>query len=583
MKRKNTMYAAIAVVLTLGLAGCETKPEDIANWKEQGNSKKLIGTLNDSRQFIRIEAMAALKELKAPAAVDPLGALLSDPDVVIVHKALDAMAAIGGSSIEPYMLKAISFETAPARTTAATALGTCKSVKAVEPLISALDDEFEEVALAAAISLGQIGDPRATKALAAKTSSHTFKMHFACVTSLVQIGDKSTAPGLAIAMGDDSEKVRAVVVEGLVALGPSSTSYALEGLRTDNEFTRMSAAAILNGIGQVPTTGSDMVWYTLATIDSKAKADPIVVLKLAGIENGTDALLEAMLHPSEGLNAYAFQSLEIIGEPAIASVVAAAEQHAGKAAKAWFAGRSDWRGAPSWRIDYWGGLTALNPKFNFNPRTAGILANRDEKARKLMASQQFKPTAEYIPLLIAQCAIPSETANPAAQKKASRNSPLAQKNLLRLGRPARLPLIAGLEDADINIASACAAVLLKIDKDGARKALVEAFVRKVESGEDISGSAFLEFVTELNDPALDSLLAKIRPPVERAIQVAEEKYANVRFTNIPMQFESDKSIKAEPFRLAYLKNGRNKELKVIFRPDIDGNWVPTPPFPDALP
>jgi HEAT repeat protein len=584
MKRKSTIHAAIVAILMLGLAGCETKPEEIEKWKAQGNTGKLIEAINDPRQSIRIGAIEALAELKPQEAVEPLGRLFTDPDLVILHKAIEAVAQFGGSSIEPYMLEALNFPTVEARTTAATALGIDSSAAAVEPLIAALTDEYEAVAVAAAISLGQIADPRAIEPLAAKIEVHSYTISMVCVVSLSQIGGKAGAAGLAPAMGNMSEKIRMTVVEGLVGIGTESVPYALEGLRSADKLTRPSAVAVLKGIGAVPAAGSDLVWFTLAGIPAnpKVKVDFSIVESLAAIKDGTAGLLEAVAHSDNEIREYAFHALDAIGEPAAGAAVAAAEQNSSPAGQVWFEDRSAWKGAPSWRLDLWGAAVALSPKFSLNLTKTTALEGLDADARTLMGSPRFQPAAEYIPLLIAQCTTPSEMGNKSRKKNVVQNKVLAQKKLSLIGSKAVSPLIAALEDDDLSVASSCATILFEIDRERARQAIVEAFSRKVDASMELAGSEFFGIVMELNEPSLEPALLKIRPNLARAIQVVKREFPGVSITGLPLRFEVDPSLQAEPFRLIYELNGKRNELKVVFRPNKNGEWVPAPPLPDTL-
>ncbi len=583
MKRNHTINATIATILILSLTGCKVHLEDIAQWKADRNTKKLISVLNDSRQLIRIESIAALKDLKAPEAVDPLGALINDPDVVIAHKALDAMTAIGDPSIEPYMLKAITFKTEPARTSAARGLGICKSTQAVELLITAMDDEFPEVAVAAAKSLGQIGDPKATSALSSKIKGFSFNMDFTCVNALIQIGDEKALPGYVAALGNSSPQVREAAVKGLVSIGQPATDYALQALRDDNEAIRKSAVSILKEMNAVPTTGRDLVWFTLGGVpaDPKAKVDAALLNKL--VSNGdTEGLLQATVHSSRAINNYAVAALEAIGEPATATVISFAEQHAKGSAKDWLAGRAEWKGFPSWKLDLWGGLTALSPTFQYNPRIVKTLSSLDGDARAMMLSKSFNPSAEYVPLLIFQTSTPEDTGNVDKNKSAAQNKPLAEKKLIALGSGIIHPLTAGLEDEDLSVVSACANVLNKVDPDHAEQYLVNAFKAKADKGTDLFNSEFYTLVVNLNEPSIEPIVAGMRPNDARAIQVFERKYPGIRVSIMEMP-PADLHPTAEPFRLKYILDGKAKELKVVFRPDANGEWVPNPPFPDPLP
>ena len=585
MKVNWSIRAAVAAIIVLGLAGCgETTTETIAKWKAAGNVPKIIAAFTSPHQDVRLAAIKAVADLKAETAVAPLAGLLNDEDQLVVHKSIDAIAAIGGDAAKAEMMELLNYKTSEGRLVATKFVGNAKMKEAVDELIKLLNDEFETVATAAAVALGKIGDPKAIPPMAGKLQERSVGLKMACVESIRQIGGDKAAGALAPAMGDFSEGIRAAVVEAMVSIGDASAPYALEGLRSDGEFTRPAAAAILKGLGQEPKSGDGLVWYTLAKIpqDKKLPVDPALVSELAAIDGAIDPLLEAAYHPTEKVNEYADQALFQIGEPAAAATAAAAEQHASREAKTWFAGRSTWAGAPSWRLDLWGGLTALNPHFSINPPKVKTLQNRDEEARTLLASKNFKPTVEYTPLFILQTATQEDLGDVRKNRNAAKNKPLAEKRLIKLGKATFHPLVAGLDDEDPSIADSCAKVLVRIDKATAQPLVVEAFTRKVEAGANLAGTGFLKTVTLLEDPAVEPLLAKIRPNNERAIQVFEETYPGIQVSIIPLP-PADPHPTAEPFRLKYVKGGRTKELRVIFRKGADGVWLPETMDGDPLP
>ncbi|MDF7809616.1 HEAT repeat domain-containing protein, partial [Pontiellaceae bacterium B12219] len=265
------------------------------------------------------------------------------------------------------MLQAITFNTDPARLTAAKTLGVLRSEKAVDPLIAALNDKYENIAVAAAISLGQIGDPKAITALSETARRGSVRLRGASAASIRSIGGEAAIQALATGMGDLSVKVRNQSVAGLIEEGEAAEPVALAALKSDNDYTRESAVSILKGINKVPTTGEHAVWFQLSVLS--LGESPVIqrdeAQELANIENGMNALIEAVSHPAPAIREHAFLALETIGEPAAAPLVAAAGS-AGPEARQWFSKRSKWAGDPAWQLDLWGAATALNPSFTID-------------------------------------------------------------------------------------------------------------------------------------------------------------------------------------------------------------------------
>ncbi len=568
--------AAFAVCV-MALTGCDTKPEDIAKWKAEKNTGKLVKTLGDERQFMRLEAIKALAEIGAADAVNALGALLKDPDVVIVHAALDALAAIGTPAIEPYMTQAVTFDTDPARLTAARALGELKSADSADALITALNDPYEAVAVEAAVSLGKIGAPRAIPALADSSQKGSVRLRGASVTSIRQIGSEATMQPLLAVLGDESPKVRNEASAGLIEIGPAVAPHVIQTLRSANDFERRSALAVLDALRQVPAAGSDLVWYMLAdlAVDPQPDIQKSEVQKLAQIDGCEPALIDALSHSDAGIREYALQALEKIGEPVAAQVLAAAGSVQPEAAK-WLSGRSSWAGAPAWSLDLWAAATALNPEFRQNNREAGLLNNTGTATESLLKSGDFRPDREIIPLLIGQMAS-SETRNAETRRT------LAFRKLRAYKERAKLPLLAAVNDEDLELAARAARILVDIDDDPrASQAVLSSFGRRIEAGENLYDTPFYNAMIELDMPEAHELLLQVRPNPRGAMYTFRKKYPGVQVSNMSLP-EGQQHPTAEPFRLKYLKDGKAREMRVIFRPDDRGNWMPEPPLPDELP
>lgn len=580
--RKWTCCTVGAAALLL--TGCEPKPEDIKAWKTEKNSAKLVKTLGDERQFMRLEAIAALEEIQAAGAVDDLGRLLSDPDVVVVHRAIDALAAIGTPDIEKYMLQALTFDTDPARLTAAKALGGLKSTAAVEPLANALDDQYETVTVAAAVSLGQIGDARAVPALAERSVSGSARLRGTCTAAIRQIGGEAALEPLADLMGDTSMKVRNEAVNGLIDLGAPAVPAALQALRSENNYERQSALAVLDGLDKVPAGGNDLVWYRLA--DLSVGENPDIQREagcaLGGIEGAETALIEAAAHPFFAIREHAVLGLETIGEPAAEPLLAAAEAGAEPDARKWLAGRKNWAGAPAWQIDLWAAAAALNPSFHIDARQARLLQDDGKSAEDLLRSKDFHPKREVIPLLIKQLAA-SDGEEEMLVKTADTRRTLAFRKLRANKYTAKLPLLAALQDDDLQIAANAAKVLVTIEDDpAALEAVISEFAARIDRGKDLHNTPFYDALVKLELPEADELILKVRPDAAGAMYAFRKQYPGVQVSNMSMP-EGKQHPTAEPFRLKYLTDGRAHEMRVIFRPNEDGDWVPEPPLPDELP
>ncbi|VGO20365.1 HEAT repeat domain-containing protein [Pontiella sulfatireligans] len=588
MKIQATFIQAAAVAALVALlSGCgETTTDTVKQWQAAGNISKLVGATDaSSDQDIRLAATEALGALKAEEAIEPLGALIVDQDLGVALNAIRALAQYNSPAAQKHLLSVLEAGTPRGRAIAAEALGECPLPEAVDPLIKMLDDEYEPAVLGAAVSLGKIGNAKAVEPLSAKVQSMSQPLRLACVQSLSSIGGETAIPGLALALGDISDDVRNPAVATLVALGPASIPIAQEALRSTDEKVRQSGMAILEGVNQIPSSGDGFVWYQLGKTQMDKKK---ILINTAVIEqlasqggNAVDALLEAAAHPNAAVREHALQALEQIGEPGANKAAEAAETQAGPEAKRWFAGRGNWRGAPSWRLDLWGGVVALNPNFELNPAKTAQLEEMDSDARRVMANSQFMPTREYIPLLVSQLSYTetSGTSNP----HMAEHLKLATKQLKRLDRKAELPLIAAVSDPDPQTAGNAAEILMAMGSPNAEPVIIDAFSKQLEAGAPLGDTPFYRALQKIDNPATEPLLIMAYPNAERALQVFKRKYPGARASIMPSQSVYEGDDKPLAFQVGYYSGKHIKEMKVTFRKHKNGEWKPFPALPDALP
>ncbi len=118
----------------------------------------LIGALRHHDDDVRWKAAIALGEIGDPRAIDPLIMLLCDEDRFVKSHAALALGAIGEPAVTP-LLRALCEGDGNLRWGAAIALGKIHDPRAIEPLIHALADKYENVRSESATSLAAMGKP----------------------------------------------------------------------------------------------------------------------------------------------------------------------------------------------------------------------------------------------------------------------------------------------------------------------------------------------------------------------------------------------------------------------------------------
>jgi HEAT repeat protein len=600
-KKTQVIFAVLSAMLMLGLVGCSRTISDIAKWKASGNIEKLIGALEDAKPQIRKGAAEALGELRAEAAVDPLAALFSDPDSEVSLTAVEALVAIGNEAAAAHLINALKLDDPSARTVAATGLGTLKTAAAVEALVEALGDTEEDVNCAAAVALGLIGDEAASAPLAGKLKSSSAKLRVACARSLAGTRGKAAVTGLIGALDDDDSGVREAVVGSLISIGKPAAPAVLKAIRDNNATVRRGALAVLKAVDAIPAAGSDLIWYQLAaaSVDGRKGLDMTLVGKLARMgDPAVDTLLEAAAHNVTDFREHAFRALETMGEPATAKAVEAAGNYAVSDASVWFNARSTWSGTPSWRIDLWSAVAALNPDFELDTAIAANLQTQGRSAFRIITSPDFKPTREYIPLLVGllgdQTLPPPKQPDvdafgiPVVKQSVDRfrgeaNQQMAREKLIAAGSPAVFPLIAAINERNALIAGHAATALGEVGDSRAVGPLMAVLKRRLAAGEQLTDSPFYSALQKFDDPAAEPVLLRIRPNTDRAIRVFERQYAGVRAMSAESRDTTAHHTQPITFRLGYIDGGKVGEMQMTFMKNAGGDWIPTPALPADLP
>jgi HEAT repeat protein len=203
--------------------------------------KPLVTTLKKEPNM-RSATAAALAQIGAPA-VKPLIAILEEKggSERVLQVVSEALTQIGEHAVIP-LLAALKHK--HTRLVAARVLGDIGDPRAVEPLITALEDERHTVRQAAALSLGQIGDSRAKVPLSALLQDNALQVSRAAVEALDKMGwqpDQGIAGAFYWAIQkrwDRCTQIGAPAVEALIA-----------ALKTDDENDLQTVITALGQIG----------------------------------------------------------------------------------------------------------------------------------------------------------------------------------------------------------------------------------------------------------------------------------------------------------------------------------------------
>jgi HEAT repeat protein len=216
----------------MGLFG----PPNIIKMEAKRDVEGLIKALRyrrdkkDEYRHVAQAAADALGYIGDVRAIEPLIVALEVSH--LGENALSALRKFGALTVEP-LITALKHNDKKVRRYTATVLGEIRDARAVEPLIAALKDIDSEVCEAAAKALGEIGDVRAIEPLIAAFKDIDCKE--AVAEALVLIGDVRAA-----AWPGSLRKFGAPAVEPLIT-----------ALKHNKYYVRKGAATLLGNIGDV--------------------------------------------------------------------------------------------------------------------------------------------------------------------------------------------------------------------------------------------------------------------------------------------------------------------------------------------
>ena len=196
------------------------------------------------------------------------------------EKAIETLVRIGKPAVEP-LITALNDDVPAIRTGAAEVLGKIKDSRATEPLIQALKDETWGVREKAAEALGRIKDSRAVEPLIQALKDETWGVRETAIEALSRIGKSAVVP-LVEALEDEDAGVRTETARALqelrwrpknhshkasysiarkdwdelVRLGRPAVASLIKVLKDEEPRVREKAARTLGEIGDVAAVES---------------------------------------------------------------------------------------------------------------------------------------------------------------------------------------------------------------------------------------------------------------------------------------------------------------------------------------
>lgn len=217
---------------------------NVKRLKEKRDVDALICTLCDKDVTVQYEATEALGDLRDHRAIGPLMALLTGDEYTSIRwKAAEALAKIGTPAVEP-LITALSHQNDDVRWKAAIALGEIGDGRAIHPLIELLKDNDRFIKGRAAYALGKIGSPAVIPLIIALDTGDG-SLRWGAAIALGKIRDERAIRPLIRALGDRYENVRSEAVAALGVFGDAILDPILDALQQPDLFERLKLATTI--------------------------------------------------------------------------------------------------------------------------------------------------------------------------------------------------------------------------------------------------------------------------------------------------------------------------------------------------
>ena len=272
------------------------------------DTRRLIARLSSRDPDTRYRAAGCLGDAGNPAAVEPLAALLEDPEVGVRWKATESLGRLGTPAVGP-LTASLRSENVDVRWMAAVALGEIGDPAAIPALMAALDDEDAYVRSRAALALGAIGEP-AREEVAAALSDGNARVRRGAAIALGSIGGEKVVEALVETLRDPDGGVRQRACAALGDIGEPAVQPLIEALGTENELLRRGAIAALGLVGKPAVPALAMALRH--GDDRRVPAGAVRALGEIGDRRSADILIRALEDEREEVREAAREALASI-------------------------------------------------------------------------------------------------------------------------------------------------------------------------------------------------------------------------------------------------------------------------------
>ena len=257
---------------------------DIKKLTRTRNLQGLIHALRHKDPKIQYDAAEALGEIGDILAIEPLITALTHNELSGVRwKAAEALSKIGAPAVDA-LVGALRHIDDDVRWKAAIALGEIGDQRAIGPLISLLCDEDRFVKSRAAYALGLIGEP-AVEPLIFALREGDGNLRWGAAIALGKIRDPRAIDPLIRALADKYENVRAESAKSLAAIGKPALGQLVRFLQNSDRSVRIEVVTALGELKDTDAIQPLMQILETADEDERVEiADALDAILITAVE-----------------------------------------------------------------------------------------------------------------------------------------------------------------------------------------------------------------------------------------------------------------------------------------------------------
>jgi eukaryotic-like serine/threonine-protein kinase len=217
----------------------------LARFDRPDVSKALQEQLRDSNKLVRQAALAGIARSKSSVDIQMISALLLDPDIDVMNKAVDVIVQANDPETAKYLLPALKAENEFSRRAAVEILNEIGTTHSVKYLLEAIADDDWWVRSRASDALARIGGQRVVDAVLELIKDKDENIRRAAIEILNTCRDKRAVDQLIEATKDQDWWVSERAADALAEIGDAKALPALlEMVARNNRSLPVALAAV---------------------------------------------------------------------------------------------------------------------------------------------------------------------------------------------------------------------------------------------------------------------------------------------------------------------------------------------------